>query len=179
MGDQDLEQVGLFVHRRFPFQETAHIPHGHISALEIMPAVGDELFRSYLKFAFVRNPFDRFVSYCAFRSRNTGHFETSPLAFMKYILREERPVGHVHYLPQHIFLVDREDRLAMDFVGKTETMQASYDELCLRLSTPARTLDRVNSSRHRPYQEYYDRDLIGWVSDLYQKDLEMFGYSFD
>lgn len=179
MGDQDLEQVGLFVHRRLPFQATAHIPHGHITALEILPAVGEEVFANYLKFAFVRNPFDRFVSYCAFRSRATNHFEVAPMPFMKYILREERPVHHVHFLPQYTFLVDEEGQLAMDFVGRTETMQASYDALCQRLGTETQPLERANSSRHRPYQEYYDRDLIGWVSELYQKDLEMFSYSFD
>ncbi|HTL97994.1 MAG TPA: sulfotransferase family 2 domain-containing protein [Holophagaceae bacterium] len=179
MGDQDLEQVGLFVHKRFPFQETAHIPHGHLSVAEIRPAVGEEVFGSYLKFAFVRNPFDRFVSYCAFRSRATNQFEIAPVPFMKHILREERPLGHVHYLPQHTFLTDGEGRMAMDFVGKTETMQADYDAICARLGFPSRVLDRVNGSSHRPYQEYYDQDLIGWVSELYQKDLELFGYTFE
>ena len=49
----------------------------------------------------------------------------------------------------------------------------------IRARTPARVLDRVNGSKHRPYQEYYDKDLIGWVSELYQKDLELFGYAFE
>ena len=179
MGEQDLEQVGLFVHRRFPFKETAHIPHGHLGVADIRPAVGEEVFRGYLKFAFVRNPFDRFVSYCAFRARTTPHFEQAPLAFMKFVLREERPLGHIHFLPQHSFLTDAEGRLAMDFIGRTETMQADYDALCARLGFPSRPLDRVNSSTHRPYQEYYDEELKGLVGDFYRKDLELFGYGFE
>jgi hypothetical protein len=162
MGGEDLEQVGLLIQKRFPFPEFANIAHGHISAEEIRPVLGDETFGSYLKFAFVRNPFDRFVSYCAFTSRNTNYFEVSPLEYMKYIIRELRPVGHMLYLPQHSFLVDSEGKLAMDRIG-----------------TPTRPLDKVNTSQHRPYQEYFDRDLIGWVSELYQKDLEMFDYRFD
>ncbi|HMB56107.1 MAG TPA: sulfotransferase family 2 domain-containing protein [Arenimonas sp.] len=179
MGEDDLEQVGLFVQKRFPFPEFADITHGHISAREIRPVLGDEVFDDYLKFTFVRNPFDRFVSYCAFMSRGTPHFETSPTAYMKHIIREMRPVNHLLYLPQYSFVVDAEGRLTTDFIGRNETMQASYDQLCQRLGIASRTLDKVNSSKHRPWQEYYDRDLIGWVSELYQKDLEMFDYRFE
>ena len=179
MGDGDLEQVWLFGQKRFPFPEFAHIQHGHISVREIRPVLGEEAFANHLKFAFVRNPFDRFVSYCSFMSRETNHFEVAPLALMKYIIRQQRPTDHILYQPQYSFLVAEDGSLAMDFIGHTETMQASYDQLCLRLGISTRHLEKLNTSKHRPYQEYYDRDLIGWVSDLYQKDLEMFGYTFE
>ena len=38
LGADDLEQVGLFVNKRFPFEELAQIKHGHIS-LRAGPAV--------------------------------------------------------------------------------------------------------------------------------------------
>ena len=80
MGPQDLEQVGLFEQKRFPFPEFADIRHGHISTRQIRPVLGDEIFAAYTKFAFVRNPFDRFVSYCAFMSRGKPTFETAAAA---------------------------------------------------------------------------------------------------
>lgn len=179
MGEQDLEQVGLFVKKRFPFPEFANIQHGHISAREIRPVVGEEMFGSYLKFAFVRNPFDRFVSYCAFMARDTNYMEVAPVQFMKHVIRVLKPVNEMLYRPQHTFLTDADGRLAMDYVGRNETMQASYDEICRRLGMPSTVLEKVNSSKHRPWQEYYDKDLVGWVSELYQKDIEMFGYRFE
>ena len=178
MGEQDLEQVGLFVSKRFPFPEFADIPHGHISAREIRPVLGEEKFGRYLKFAFVRNPFDRFVSYCAFMARDTNYMEVAPVQFMKHVINVVKPVNEVLYRPQHTFLTDADGRLIMDYIGRNETMQASYDEICRRLGVPTTQLERANSSKHKPWQEYYDKELIGRVSDLYEKDLEMFGYRF-
>lgn len=179
LGEQDLEQVLLFESKRFPFPEFAGIQHGHISTRQIRPVLGDEVFGAYLKFAFVRNPFDRFVSYCAFMSRGTKVFETEPRRYMKYIVRELKPVDHLLYQPQHAMVTDAEGRLELDMVGRNETMQASYDAICARIGIPTSELGRVNASSHRPWQEYYDRDLVGWVSDLYRRDLELFNYGFE
>lgn len=179
MGEQDLEQVGLFVKKRFPFPEFAGIQHGHISTRQIRPVLGDKMFGEYRKFAFVRNPFDRFVSYCAFMSRGSNIFETEPLRYMKYVIRELKPMDHLLYQPQHAMVTDAESKLELDIVGRNETMQASYDEICAQVGMETTQLERVNSSKHRPWQEYYDRDLVGWVSDLYRRDLELFNYGFE
>lgn len=179
MGPDDLEQVGLFVQKRFPFPEFADIRHGHIGTRQIRPVLGEQVFGEYFKFAFVRNPFDRFVSYCAFMSRDSNVFDAEPLRFMKYVIRELRPVDHILFQPQHAMLTDSEGRLELDFVGRTETMQASYDEVCRRTGMASTPLERVNSSRHRPWQEYYDRDLVGWVGEFYRRDLELFDYRFE
>ena len=178
MGDEDLEQVGLFVKKRFPFKEFADIQHGHISTQQIRPVLGDEVFEGYTKFAFVRNPFDRFVSYCAFMTRGTDVFQTQPLRYMKWVVREQKPVDHLLYRPQHTMVTDAQGRLELDIVGRNETMQASYDAICTRLGMPSAELDRVNASQHRPWQEYYDPELVGLVSDLYARDLDLFDYRF-
>lgn len=179
MGPDDLEQVGLFVQKRFPFPEFADIRHGHIGTRQIRPVLGEQTFGEYFKFAFVRNPFDRFVSYCAFMSRGSNVFEVEPLRYMKYIIRELRPLDHILFQPQHAMLTDEKGRLELDFVGRNETMQASFDEICRRTGMATTTLERVNASSHRPWREYYDRDLVGWVGEFYRRDLELFDYSFE
>jgi hypothetical protein len=179
MGEQDMEQVQLFEGKRFPFPEFADIRHGHISTQQIRPVLGDETFKNYFKFAFVRNPFDRFVSYCAFMSRGTNVFQAEPQRYMKYIIRELKPVDHLLYQPQHCMVCNERGELELDFVGRNETMQASFDEACAKIGIPSASLGRVNASKHRPWQEYYDPDLVGWVSDLYRRDLELFNYRFD
>jgi hypothetical protein len=155
------------------------ISHGHISSKQIRPVLGDEVFESYTKFAFVRNPWDRFVSYCAFMARDTTHFETDPLRYMKFVIREQRPFQHILFRPQSEMVVGADGRLELDIVGRNETMQQSFDEICARIGLASQPLERANSSRHRPYQEYYDAQLRGWVAELYRWDIERFGYSFD
>ncbi|HEY0662960.1 MAG TPA: sulfotransferase family 2 domain-containing protein [Lysobacter sp.] len=174
----DLEQVGLFVNKRFPFEELAAIRHGHITLQQIRPFLGEDAFSGYFKFAFVRNPFDRFVSYCAFMTRADDAFNQNPRAVMRQILFQVRPLQHVLFWPQHSFVVDGEGQMLAEYVGRVEEMQASYDVICARLGIPSTELGQVNRSRRGSYRDYYDQELIDGVADLYRRDLELFGYEF-
>lgn len=178
LGPQDIEQVGLFVNKRFPYDDIARITHGHLSVRQVRPYLGDAVCDGYLKFTFVRNPFDRFVSYCAFMTRQNGAFERDPKGTMRRILFDMRPLDHVHFQPQHTLLTDAAGALEMDVVCRVERMQADYDALCARIGIPARALDKVNSSRRGDYREYYDQALIDGVAELYAGDLALFDYRF-
>lgn len=179
LAEDDLEQVGLFVSKRFPFAQFQGIRHGHITLRQIRPCLEPGQFDGYFKFAFVRNPFDRFVSYCAFMSRDSGQFAADPTGFMKHVLLQVRPVDHILYAPQHEFLTDADGSMLADHVGRVEEMQQSYDAICQRLGLPATTLEKVNGSSRGDYRQYYDQGLVEGVSTLYQRDLELFGYGFD
>ena len=178
LGPDDIEQVGLFVNKRFPFEPIAEIRHGHLSVRQVRPYLGDEVCDAYFKFSFVRNPFDRFVSYCAFMTRQHGAFDRDPQGTMRKILFEVRPLDHVHFQPQYTLLVDDAGNLEMDMIGRVEAMQDSYDAVCARIGIPSRALDRVNSSRRGDYRQYYDQALIDGVAELYRRDLELFDYTF-
>jgi len=178
LSEEDLEQVGLFVNKRFPFEELAAIKHGHISLQQIRPFLGDEAFGSYFKFAFVRNPFDRFISYCAFMTRADGAFLKNPQQVMRYILHDAKPMQHVLFQPQHTFVTGSDGALLADHVGRVEDMQGSFDAICERLGLPGATLEQVNSSSRGSYRDYYDDALIDDVARLYKRDLELFGYGF-
>lgn len=179
MGDDDLEQVGLFVNKRFPMPELARIQHGHITLRQVEPFLSKEDFAGYFKFGFVRNPFDRFVSYCAFMTRDKGQFAADPKAVMRHLLFTEPPLGHILFQPQHQFFVGEDGELMSDYIGRIEQMQSSYEEICRRIGIPARPLDKVNSSRRGDYRDYYDQQLIDGVARLYARDLELFGYTFE
>lgn len=178
LGPEDIEQVGLFVNKRFPFDEIAQLQHGHLSVRQVRPYLGDAVCDAYFKFTFVRNPFDRFVSYCAFMTRQQGAFDRDPQGTMRHILFELRPMDHVHFQPQYTLLTNEAGALEMDFIGRVERMQDDYDAICARIGIPSRPLDRVNSSRRGDYRQYYDRALREGVAALYRGDLERFGYTF-
>jgi len=177
MGPDDWEQVGLFVQRAFPVAELARIGHGHISLAQLRPFLKPEDFEAFFKFAFVRNPFDRFVSYASFITREVGHFDRDPKRFMRYFLANP-PMDHILFRPQHEFVADTEGKLLTDYVGRVEEMQQSYDEICGRMGIPVANLEQVNSSRRKDYRDYYDQSLIDGVARLYARDLELFGYEF-
>ena len=180
LGEGDVEQVGLFVDKRFPWEELAAIRHGHLSLRQVRPYLGEAAFDGYFKFAFVRNPFDRFVSYCAFMLRGGDVFQRQPREVMRHFLFEEPPEQHILFQPQASLLVDDDgETLLTDGVGRVEDMQGSYDVICARIGIASRPLDRVNGSSRGDYRPYYDQALIDGVAARYAQDLALFDYSFD
>jgi hypothetical protein len=177
MGAQDLEQVGLFVQSKFPIPQLAEIGHGHLSLAQVRPYLRPDEWASMFKFAFVRNPFDRFVSYCAFMTRDRDIFERDPRQVMRHFL-DKPPSGHILFQPQHSFVSDASGELLTDYVGRVEEMQSSYDEIARRIGIPTAPLEKINASKRRDYRDYYDQPLIDGVAKLYARDLEHFGYEF-
>jgi hypothetical protein len=177
LGPQDLEQVGLFVQKKFPIPELARLQHGHLSLAQVGPYLRPEEFAEFFKFAFVRNPFDRFVSYCAFMSRQSGEFDRDPKAVMRHFIANP-PWAHILFQPQHSFVTSSEGEILADDVGRVEEMQASYDRIARRIGIPTAALEKVNSSDRKDYRDYYDQSLIDGVAKLYARDLELFGYEF-
>ena len=178
MGPEDVEQVRLFVEKKFPWPELAKLEHGHLSLAQVKPFLGEEDFGSFFKFAFVRNPFDRFVSYCAFMTREVGAFERDPKGVMHHMLFRAPPMRHILFQPQYAFVASENGELLSDAIGRVEDMQQSYDQMCERIGIPTTQLEKANSSRHGDYRQYYDQQLIDGVAKLYGKDLSLFGYDF-
>jgi hypothetical protein len=177
MGAGDMEQVGLFVKRQFPIADLAKVGHGHISLEQLRKFMDPAKFAEYFKFAFVRNPFDRFISYCSFITRERGAFKTDPQKVMRRVLANP-PSEHVLFWPQNTFLVDGEGKLLTDYIGRVETMQQSFEFIASKIGVPAVQLDKVNATERSAYRDYYDQELIDGVAKLYADDLKLFEYDF-
>ena len=178
MSEDDIEQVRLFEEKKFPIPELANLRHGHISLAQLRPFLDPAKFESFFKFAFVRNPFDRFVSYCAFMTRKGGEFEKDPRGIMRHILAAPGPRSHILFQPQCSFVTGSDGKLLTDYIGSVEQMQGSYDEICDRIGIPRSELEKTNESSRADYRQYYDDSLKEGVAKLYARDLELFGYEF-
>lgn len=174
----DWEQQTLFGEQYLPIPELAALKHGHISVRELKRHLPDDTWDTYFKFAFVRNPYDRFVSACFFLNRKTANFETSAVAFMKDALRRPRFQQRALGRPQADFLTDSSGKLALDHVGRYETLQESFDEICHRIGISSSDLSRKNVSQHSSHTKYYDQELKEQVADFYGDDLRLFSYEF-
>jgi hypothetical protein len=178
LGPDDEEQVALFVRKRIarPVFDTQE--HGHQTAVEVRAAIGTDLWASYLSFAVVRNPWDRFVSYVAFMMRHHGAFERDPRAAMHRVLANPQNQSPVHYRSQIDFLTDDSGALIVSKICRAERLQHDFDEVCDRLTLPRCTLETRNASVHRPYVDYYDDELRAAVAARYRADIDCFGYRF-
>ncbi len=176
-GDDDWEQQMLFGEQVLPISSIADIGHGHVSYQEIAPVLSPEQL-GYLKLAFVRNPFDRFVSACAFLNRGNSQFSDRATEWMKVALTRSQFRQRVLIRPQTHQLCKANGQLAMDFIGRYETLQSSLDTLMTKLGLPSAKLDVRNASKHGHYQDYLDSDLREQLSEFYAQDLSLFDYQF-
>lgn len=176
LGRHDWEQQALSGRQTLPVPELAALGHGHVSYQAAERYLPPRILRSYTTFAFVRNPFDRFVSVCAFLNRDNPEFKGRETTFMRDAIADPRFLERVLAAPQHRMLVDRNGRLALDHVGRYESLQGSFDAICETLALPPVTLQHENASAHRGYAAYYDDALRTVVAEAYRGDFELFGY---
>ena len=171
----------------------------HLSAVEYVQCghISQQDFSSSYKFSFVRNPWARLVS--EYRYRNfPGH-----RSFKDFVMNKLPPPGrddkYRHIMPQTEMLYDETGRLLVDFVGKFETLQQDFDQVCQQLGFDKSILPHVNSSDKKSrelrrtlrnllyrngenelsrYVDFYDAEAREFVTGLYRVDIENFGYSF-
>ena len=175
LGDGDWQQQTLTRVAKSPVPGLARIGHGHISLRQAQAFLPTET-RDYVKFAFVRNPYDRFVSACAMLNRRNPGYRSRETAFMKRALGFPRFRQRVLIRPQIDLLTGDAGEVGMDFVGRYETLQPSFAEACRRIGVAEAGLGRSNATEHGNFGTYYDDELLALVTDLYRADFDAFGY---
>ena len=141
-----------------------------------MPA---ETFDRYFKFAFVRNPWDRLVSEYEFLLRKESHgrhARVKKLGGFKQFIQMQIPRRDAYQINM---LCDRKGVLLMDFVGKVENLQSDWRTVCERIGIEHQELPHVNVTKHSHFQEYYDDESRQWVAQHWNREIELFDYSFD
>lgn len=148
------------------------------------PSILNYDFKQYFKFCFVRNPWPRVVSaYKYFSARNYYcDFETFVKNFIEITergMKKHTHVGRWHVDSYWRFLVDENDNILADHIGKFETLHTDMKYISTKINTDV-TLP-VNLSKPKGYQEYwtyYNKPIQDIVSKVYEKEIEYFNYSF-
>ena len=138
-------------------------------------------FDQYFKFSFVRNPWSRLVSEYRYRA----HHQT--IAFKDFVMhslptKSDYTDSYRHIIPQYDFLYNTDGKLLIDFVGRFESLQKDFDDVCSQLGIADSILPHMNASNHfnkNHYTQYYDAETIEIVGQMYAKDIETFRYSFE
>ena len=155
-------------YRKYTFRQ-----HDDINvAKRLMP---EELFRSYFKFAFVRNPWNRLVSEYEFIRRRPDHGRYSKVIkmdFEQYILyQSKRFKAH-----QINMLANKNGVLQMDFVGKFENLQEDWNFVTDTLGIENKQLSHRKKAGISSYDSYYTDETRALVAELWKRDIETFGY---
>jgi Sulfotransferase family len=168
----------------------------HFLARELREVYGRAVWDSRFKFSFVRNPWDRLVSWWSLidnarryldltnpPNKFFGYVLTRARSFEEFLLRCDDEIvdndGRKNIFRNQIdYLVDDDGTIIVDLIGRFERLQESFDEISRRLGRKPVELPRTNVSRHRDYSEYYTPALAEMVARHYERDIEAFGYRF-
>ena len=115
-------------------------------------------------FAFVRNPWDRMLSYFYYQRGND--WET-PDRF-----------DRVEMVQQVDFIMDEAGKPLVDFIGRFENLAEDFATICGKIGIETPPLPHLNRSPHRHYRECYDDEAIEFVTDNFADDIAHFGYTF-
>ena len=135
--------------------------------------ISRELYDRYFVFSFVRNPWDRVVSFY----RYLGF--SSKISLEEFVLNHLVPAvesGHWFVRPQVDFIV-RDGKLMVDYVGRFESLQADFGYVMATLGLPPVGLPRINQSSLECFKEiaWTDAAVCG-VDKVYHQDVSRFGY---
>lgn len=177
----------------FTVEGTRSVGHAHSMIDTLDPTV----YSGYHTFCFVRNPFDRLVSWwnmmvrkgaCNDFSRyllSRGH-GFSQFLDMKDVIYEGNPDEREfpEAYPKSIafnqldYMNGPDGRLAVDFIGRYENLERDFAEVCGRIGLELR-LPHANSFPRKPYWHYYNAEDVDKVRSMCKRDLEFFDYEFN
>lgn len=155
----------------------------HSQLLDIKSAVSADIWRSYFKFAFVRNPWDLMVSWYAFRQRdglqNQEHPDhklfTGGVSFPKFLQSAKRLLSEC----QTDYIFDKSNAQALNFVGKFENITHDFRHVCQAIGLESIELPTLNASRHAHYSAYYNENTSKIVEEAFKKTIKHFNYKFN
>lgn len=123
-------------------------------------------FKSYFKFTFVRNPWDKAVSEWLYFLKIKPNYR---LEFKNSI--QTYPFIEHCWLQKHF-------AHNCDFVGRFENLQEDFNIVCDKIGIARQKLPHENKNKRKHYTEYYDDETRDIVAQKYAKDIEYFGYKF-
>lgn len=158
----------------------------HLSAEEYVACgyVPEAMFRRYLTFTVVRNPWTRAVSLY----RYTRYY----CSFAKFLdIIATRPERSWWFVRPQVEFLERDGAIAVDEVLRLESLDADFAQIRDRLGLrpPLRHLNAGEDQRrrlpwkrkevHARWRDYYTPGTIEAVGNLYRRDIETFGYAFE
>jgi hypothetical protein len=146
----------------------------HMPATRVRELIGGEIWNSYHKFCFERNPWQKVVSY--YNWKKHGQERQMP-SFREYVLTKS------HRLPRDADLYFDGDTCLMDEVHDYKGFLQTFASVCTRLGIPydgnmPREKTGVTQEMS-DYRDYYDDETREKVAQCFAREIRLMGYQFD
>jgi hypothetical protein len=146
----------------------------HMPAWRVRQLIGEEVWNSYHKFCFERNPWDKVVSY--YNWKKFGQNRSMP-DFKTWVMHK------THRLPLDASLYFDGETCLMDEVLEYKGFIQRFSDLCQRLHIPYNgTMPREKTnitSQPVDYREFYDDETREKVAHEFSREIRFMNYVFD
>ena len=161
---------------------------GHRSVSFYKQVFGNR-YSDFFTFTIVRNPWDRLYSAYKFLEKggmnihDKNAFETHLSIyrdFEDFVLNglNEKIIWEImHLIPQHEFVCDKNGKIIVDHIGRFENLNKSIEKINDILKSDCK-LEHHNKTDKKDYKDIYSAQMIEKVHQIYQKDIDIFEYSF-
>ncbi len=147
--------------------------YNHINAAEIKAGIGDEIWNSYYKFCFERNPWDRVISHYYW------HYKTEPRPSISEYLESARP-AKIKDRGFGVYTINGE--VAVDKVYKFEQLADSLEDIRQRLNISEElnlpTTKAGSRKDKRSYKEILSDQERDKVAQIFSDEIKLFDYAY-
>lgn len=150
--------------------------YNHISATEIQGKLDQDIWKEYLKFTVVRNPFDRMISSYYWNMRNKEHH----IDFAQYLRNFPERVN------ENWKLYTYQDKVIVDDFAMYENLEKDLERISNRIGLEENVYDVMKELRTKggvrprsiPHREVMGDSERMLIEELGKGEIELFGYTF-
>lgn len=144
----------------------------HMPAWRVKAYVGDEIWDSYYKFSFERNPWDRQVSWYYYKTKSK---DPRP-GFDVFNADKERA-----YV-ENFDLYSIDDEVCLDSIGTYEELADDFEKILKDIGLKGKiVLKKTNTSTGpaaRSYRDYFTDESRELIRSWYAREIALFDYKF-
>ncbi len=175
---------------RFEVRNPQYKIHKHSTLSEYKAVLDPVLYHQLFKFAVIRNPWDRMISWYFSPHRGGGEWDRNN--FIQLI--QEVPTLE-HYIKLNGGSASQGSRLKVvfslkekpwrhplarqiDLLMRFEHLNQDFAKVCRKIGIPVCSLPVRNQSTRGHYSQYYDEELIEMVSLKFKDEIALGSYKF-
>jgi len=156
----------------------------HSTLADYQSVMEEPLFRSLFKFANIRNPWDRVISFYFSPNRGFTKWDRESCKNLIHNMRTLREYVYVPSLAENfgsqLNLRNSSDLMSnIDCLIRFEHIDLDFKAVCKKLNIVCQKLPKRNSSLREHYSKYYDDELKLLVAQKFSEEIEIGEYQFE
>lgn len=168
---------------RFQVRNSKYDIRKHSTLTDYKSVLNPTTYSSLLKFATIRNPWDRLISLYFSPHRGVTEWDRNDFLALvdstptlRYFICEEKVLEK---LGVHKAIGNRKIGVDIDFLIRFERLHDDFKLVCEQLDIPYSPLPKRNSSVHMHYSRYYDDELREVVQQKFMEEIAFGNYRFE